>query len=53
MEELLHLYKKIYSVLLPSEFVQNKYVGELKGILIENTGIFNVLLLHFNMTTSV
>jgi molybdopterin/thiamine biosynthesis adenylyltransferase len=43
MEELLHLYKKIYSVLLPTEFVQNKYVGGLKGILIENTGVFNVL----------
>lgn len=43
MEELLHLYKKIYSVLLPKEYVQNKYTGELKGILVENTGIFNVL----------
>lgn len=43
MEELLHLYKKIYSVLLPAEFVQDKYIGELKGVLIENTGIFNVL----------
>lgn len=43
MDQLLQLYKTSYSVLLPAEFVQNKYVGQLKGILIENTGIFNVL----------
>ena len=37
------LYKKIDSVLLPIEFVNSKYCGELKGIYNEATGVFNVI----------
>ena len=43
MKKVLNLYKKTYSVQIPSEFVKDRYVGELKGIFIENTGIFNVI----------
>lgn len=48
MEELFNLYNKIYSVLLPSEYVKDHYTGKIMGILIEKTGIFNIVSPRFN-----
>lgn len=40
--EQFELFRESYSVLLPIEFIKNKYIGEVKGIKNSNTGIFNI-----------
>lgn len=41
--EKFELFRENYSVLLPIEFIKNKYIGKLEGIRNPKTGIFNVL----------
>lgn len=41
-KEIFDLFQEIYSVLLPVEFINNKYHGNLYGVKNQKTGIFNI-----------